>query len=287
MPFPVPTVVHLHGGTTPHDSDGYPTDLVLPAASYGSFPEMPAMAGMPAMTDPGAIITRLTRDYIYPPQPQAATLWYHDHRMDFTGPSVYRGLAGFHIAHDAAEQALPLPEGPRDVPLMIADRAFAADGSFLYPALDPSLRSIPGVDKPSVNGVMGDVILVNGAPWPVMKVASARYRFRILNASNARTYQLALGDPAQGGGFTQIGTDHGLLAAPLPLDAIAISPAQRFDVVIDFTRHKPGEQVTLVNQLGSGSTAVACASTSPAPSATTAASRPRCHPPPRSPRPRQ
>jgi len=254
--LPVPTVVHLHGGTTPHDSDGYPTDFVLPDATYGTFPEMPAMAGMPATTDPDASITRLTRDYTYPPQPRAATLWYHDHRMDFTGPSVYRGLTGFHIARDAAEQALPLPRGARDVPLMILDRAFAADGSFLYPALDPSLRSVPGVDKRSMNGVMGDVILVNGAPWPVMKVDTARYRFRVLNASNARTYQLALDDPSLGAGFTQIGTDHGLLAAPLSLDAIAISPAQRFDVVIDFTRHKPGDQVTLVNQLGSGSTAV-------------------------------
>jgi spore coat protein A len=253
--LPVPTVVHLHGGTTPHDSDGYPTDLVLPAASYGSFPVMPVMAGMPAMTDPGAVITRLTRDYTYPAQPRAATLWYHDHRMDFTGPSVYRGLAGFHIAHDAAEQALPLPKGPRDVPLMIADRAFAADGSFLYPSLDPTLRSVPGVDEPSVNGVMGDVILVNGAPWPVMKVDAARYRFRILNASNARTYQLALDGPSQGTGFTQIGTDHGLLAEPLPQDTIMISPAQRFDVIIDFSRYKPGDQVTVVNQLGSGSTA--------------------------------
>jgi spore coat protein A, manganese oxidase len=253
--LPVPTVVHLHGGTTPHDSDGYPTDFVLPAASYGSFPLMPAMAGMPAMTDPDAITTRLTRDYTYPPQPRAATLWYHDHRMGFTGPSVYRGLAGFHIARDAEEQALPLPQGTRDVPLMITDRAFAADGSFLYPALDPALRSVPGVAEESMKGVMGDVILVNGAPWPVMKVDTARYRFRILNASNARTYQLALDDPSQGNGLIQIGTDHGLLAAPFPQDSITISPAQRFDVVIDFSRHKPGDQVTLVNQLGSGSVA--------------------------------
>jgi spore coat protein A len=255
--LPVPTVVHLHGGTTPHDSDGYPTDFILPDAKYGTFPEMPAMAGMPAMTDPDAVITRQARDYTYPEQPRAGTLWYHDHRMDFTGASVYRGLAGFHIAHGASEQALGLPSGARDVPLMIADRAFAADGSFLYPALDPALRSVPGVEKSSMNGVMGDVILVNGAPWPVMKVDTARYRFRILNASNARTYQLALQDSSQRSlGFTQIGTDHGLLAAPLPQDAIEIAEAERYDVVIDFSRHKPGDQITMVNQLGSGSTAV-------------------------------
>jgi spore coat protein A len=251
--LPVPTVVHLHGGAVPHDSDGYPTDFVLPAASYGDFPAMPAMGDMPAMTDPDAVTSRQTRDYTYPKQPRAATLWYHDHRMDFTGASVYRGLAGFHIAHDAEEQALPLPQGARDVPLMIADRAFAADGSFLYPALDPTMRATPGVDKDSGNGVMGDVILVNGAPWPVFQVDAARYRFRILNASNARTYQLALDDSS---GFVQIGTDQGLLAAPRPLDSIAISPAQRFDVVIDFSKHAVGDQITLTNQLGSGSTAV-------------------------------
>ncbi|HEX4221606.1 MAG TPA: multicopper oxidase domain-containing protein, partial [Pseudonocardiaceae bacterium] len=251
--LPVPTVVHLHGGTTPHDSDGYPTDFVLPDPSHGTFPAMPAMGDMPAMTDPDAVVTRLTRDYTYPPQPRAATLWYHDHRMDFTGASVYRGLAGFHLAHDTEEQALPLPQGQHDVPLMILDRAFAADGSFRYPALDPTLRSVPGVEKQSTDGVMGDVILVNGAPWPAMPVDTARYRFRLLNASNARTYQLALSDSS---GFTQIGTDQGLLAAPQHLDTITIAPAQRFDVVIDFSQHRVGDQITLTNQLGSGSTSV-------------------------------
>jgi spore coat protein A len=253
--LPVPTVVHLHGGTTPHDSDGYPTDFVLPAARYGTFPVMPAMAGMPAMNDPEAEMTKLVRNYVYPSQPRAATLWYHDHRMDFTGPSVYRGLAGFHLARDREEEELPLPKGRRDVPLMIADRAFAADGSFLYPSLEPRLRSTPGVEESGMKGVMGDVILVNGAPWPVMKVDTARYRFRILNASNARTYQLALEDPSRGVGFTQIGTDHGLLAAPLPLKTFQISGAQRFDVVIDFSKHKVGDEITMVNRLGSGSTA--------------------------------
>ena len=254
--LPVPTVVHLHGGHTPHESDGYPTDVVLPAESHGTFPLMPAMGRIPAMTDPAAAVSRLTRDYTYPPQPRAATLWYHDHRMAFTGASVFRGLAGFHIARDAQEQALPLPTGPRDVPLMIADRAFAADGSFLYPSLDPTLRTTAGVEKASMNGVMGDVILVNGAPWPVMNVDTARYRFRILNACNARTLRLALDDPSQATGFTQIGTDQGLLVAPVALNAIEISPAQRFDVVIDFNHHKVGDQITLTNQLGSGSTAV-------------------------------
>jgi spore coat protein A len=251
----VPTVVHLHGGTTPADSDGYPTDLVLPSGADGTFPAMPAMPGMPAMSDPEATTSASRRDYTYPSQPRAGTLWYHDHRMDFTGASVYRGLAGFHIARDSEEAGLPLPGGARDIPLMIADRAFAADGSFLYPALDPTMRT-PGVEKASTNGVMGDVILVNGAPWPVLPVDTARYRFRVLNASNARTYRLALQNSSRDMAFTQIGTDHGLLASPMTRDSIAISPAQRFDVIIDFTRHQVGDEIILVNRLGSRSTAM-------------------------------
>jgi spore coat protein A len=255
--LPAPTVVHLHGGTTPHDSDGYPTDVILPDSKYGTFPQMPAMGTMPAGTDPDATTSRQSRDYTYPPQPRAATLWYHDHRMGFTGASVWRGLAGFHIAHDAEELSLGLPSGAHDVPLMIADRAFAADGSFLYPAVDATMRTTAGVEKQYMNGVMGDVILVNGAPWPVMKVGTAKYRFRILNASNARTYQLALQDSAkQAVPFTQIGTDHGLLAAPSTRGTIQVSEAERYDVIIDFSKHKVGDQITMTNQLGSGPTAV-------------------------------
>lgn len=106
----VPTVVHLHGGHTPADSDGYPTDLVLPVSGWRTDAHHGAMAGK---------VSRGERDYVYPHQQRAATLWYHDHRMDFTGPQVYRGLAGFHLVHDAEEDALPLPGGDRDVPLMV------------------------------------------------------------------------------------------------------------------------------------------------------------------------
>ncbi|MDQ3990530.1 MAG: multicopper oxidase domain-containing protein, partial [Actinomycetota bacterium] len=93
--LPVPTVVHLHGGHTPPEHDGWPTDLLLPAGSH---------------------------DYDYPMDQRAATLWYHDHRMDFTGPQVYRGLAGFHLVRDDEEDALGLPSGERELPLMICDR---------------------------------------------------------------------------------------------------------------------------------------------------------------------
>src|SRR5436305_14689206 len=114
--------------------------------------------------------------------------------MDFTGPQVWRGLAGFYILRDAEEERLPLPRGDTEIALLICDRSFAADGSFQYPAVDPSLRDTPGVDHRYMGGVLGDVILANGAPWPRFEIANVKYRFRILNASNARRYELAL-DP--------------------------------------------------------------------------------------------
>ena len=250
--LPVPVVVHLHGGHTPEASDGYPTDFILPANGFN-----PGMSGMPGMApDPLATVTTGTRTYTFPLAQRATTLWYHDHRMAFTGASVWRGLAGFHLIRDAQENALPLPRGARELPLLIADRAFDVDGSLRYPSKDPSLRMTPGVNAPYQGGVLGDVILVNGRPWPVARVDRARYRLRLLNASNARRYQLILDPPPPGGsGFTQIGSDGGLLAAPLPHDAIEMAPAERFDVVVDFGRYAPGTEVTLANGFGSGSTA--------------------------------
>lgn len=138
---------------------------------------------------------------------------------------------------------------------MLADRAFAADGSFHYPATDAAL-AVPGVTDDYMNGVLGDVILVNGAPWPRLDVDRARYRLRVLNASNARLYRLEL-DPQPSGGdaLVQIGSDGGLLAAPVTHDALEIAPAERFDLVVDFSRYAPGTSVRLVNRFGSGRTA--------------------------------
>lgn len=217
----VPTVVHLHGGHTPADSDGFPMDLVAPQGE---------------------------RTYTYPGAQRAATLWYHDHRMDFTGPQVYRGLAGFHIVTDDEDDALPLPKGARDIPLMIVDRAFEVDGSLRY----PSLPNGPGVEDDYMEGVLGDVILVNGAPWPVLEVDAARYRLRILNASNARRYQLRI-DPATP--MIQVGSDGGLLEKPLSHNELVIAPAERFDVVVDFSGYSPGTELTVHNGFGSGSAA--------------------------------
>ncbi|SEL90937.1 multicopper oxidase family protein [Streptacidiphilus jiangxiensis] len=251
--LPHPTVVHLHGGHTPHDSDGYPMDLIAPLGGGSGGPGGSGMAGMAGMGS--AANVKPERVYDYPMNQRAATLWYHDHTMGFTGPQVYRGLAGFHLVRDDEEASLGLPQGARELPLMLADRAFAADGSFAYPALDPSEMK-PGVTTPYMNGVLGDVILVNGAPWPFAPVDRARYRLRILNASNARRYRLELDpQPPGGGGLLQIGSDGGLLARPVAHDGIELAPAERFDVVVDFSRYPAGSSVRLVNRLGSGSTA--------------------------------
>ncbi len=227
--LPHPTVVHLHGGHVPHDSDGYPMDLIAPLGGT----DTSAMAGMAGMAGMGPATVQPERVYDYPMNQRAATLWYHDHTMGFTGPHVYRGLAGFHLVRDDEEASLGLPSGPRELPLMIADRSFAADGSFAYPALDAS-EVKPGVRAAYMNGVLGDVILVNGAPWPFAPVDLSLIR---------------------GGGLLQIGSDGGLLERPVAHDGIELAPAERFDVVVDFARYPAGSSVRLVNRLGGGGTA--------------------------------
>lgn len=254
--LPSPVVVHLHGGHTPHDSDGYPTDLLLPVGTRNPRKWM-GIPGMPG--DPDAAIRTGEREYDYPLDQRAMTLWYHDHRMGFTGPAVWRGLAGFLLVGDDHEDGLGLPAGDRDVPVMLCDRAFTADGALHYPFDHPGAdlkpHGEPGVKSSSMNGAIGDVILVNGVPWPRMEVDRARYRLRFLNASNARAYSLKLDPPPPGGdGLVQIGGDGGLLERPLAHDHLDISPAERFDIVIDFSRYRPGTKVQLVNTRGSGST---------------------------------
>lgn len=135
--------------------------------------------------------------------------------------------------------------------MKITDRAFDADGAPRYPAMDQRLTSMPGIDPAHMADAAGDVILVNGAPWPELAVDAARYRFRILDAPNARRYELAL-DPVPRGGasFVQIGSDQGLLATPLRHTTLPVAPAERFDVVVDFSRFPAGTRVTLTNRPG-------------------------------------
>ena len=157
-----------------------------------------------------------------------------------TAPQVWRGRS--YIIRDETERSLPLPDGDKDIPILICDRSFDRDGAFLYPAVNLLLKSGPVVQREFMGGVLGDVILVNGAPWPKLEVSNTRYRFRILNASNARRYELALDPPTTARSFVQIGR------APPGHRTIRIAPSERFDVIIDFSRYQQGSVVTLVNK---------------------------------------
>ncbi|HEX6682153.1 MAG TPA: multicopper oxidase family protein [Candidatus Limnocylindrales bacterium] len=242
--LPVPTSTHLHGGVTPAPFDGYPTHLVVPQQLSGSFQQ-----------HHHGRLTPHEFTHEYPLDQPAATLWYHDHRMDFTAPQVYRGLAGMFLLRDDIEEALPLPRGEHEIPLLICDRAFDEDGSFRYPSKDSTLLGEPGVMGAYHQGVEGDVILVNGAPWPQLEVAAVRYRLRILNACNARRLGLRLDPPPpSGAAFTLIGSDAGLLAAPRPVDDLLLAGAERADVILDFSAYPPGTRVVLHNFLGTGYT---------------------------------
>src|SRR5690606_7599076 len=147
----------------------------------------------------------------------------------------------------------PLPRDARELPLMVADRAFEPDGSLFYPAVDPTLHQ-PGVAlEYHHSGMLGDTVVVNGVAWPFCEVDGARYRLRIVNASRARVYQLALDPPPpDGSGFVQIGSDLGLLTAPVRHDTFLISPGERYDVVVDFGAYPPGSTVLLRNTLTDG-----------------------------------
>jgi spore coat protein A len=206
--------VHLHGGHTPPASDGMPTDLIGPGA---------------------------TKTYDYPNNAPGATLWYHDHAIDVTGRHVYMGLAGFYLIQDDIENSLSLPrKNNNDVSLMIQDRLFDSQGALVYPLTDTAVRY----------GVFGDRVLVNGAIQPYYQVARRKMRFRILNGSNARIYNLALsnGDP-----LVQIASDGGLLGYPASRQSITVGPGERIEVVIDFARYALGTSLILKNLDTSGS----------------------------------
>nr|QHT73050.1 laccase [Bacillus amyloliquefaciens] len=224
----VKTVVHLHGGATPPDSDGYPE-----AWFTRDFKEK------------GPYFEKEV--YHYPNKQRGALLWYHDHAMAITRLNVYAGLAGMYIIRERKEKQLKLPAGEYDVPLMIMDRTLNDDGSLFYPSgPDNPSETLP---NPSIVPFLcGNTILVNGKAWPYMEVEPRTYRFRILNASNTRTFSLSLNN---GGRFIQIGSDGGLLPRSVKTQSISLAPAERYDVLIDFSAFD-GEHIILTNGTGCG-----------------------------------
>ena len=210
----VRAAVHLHGGHVPPETDGGPE----------------------AWFTPGQAATLW-----YPNAQHAAPLWYHDHALGITRLNVYAGLAGLYLLRDGVESRLDLPGGEYEVPLVIQDRMFNSDGSLFYPVSDlPVSPQHPG---PWVPEFFGDTILVNGKIWPHLAVEPRRYRFRIYNGSNARFYRLAL---SSGQPFTLIGAEAGLFEHPVEVTQILLAPAERADVVVDFSSLR-GRTLVLTN----------------------------------------
>lgn len=176
------------------------------------------------LIQPGA-----SRTYEYPNRQQGATLWYHDHSHHTEAEHVYRGLHGFYLIEDPAEASLGLPSGEFDVPIMIRDAQFDEKGNLVY--------GFPG-DR--------NVILANGKPQPYFRVAARKYRFRLLNCSSERTFRLRLG----GAEMIQIGSDGGLLPAPVSRTDLGLGPGERTEIVVDFSRNKIGDQLVLTDETG-------------------------------------
>jgi spore coat protein A len=226
----VRTVTHVHGAQVLPDSDGYPDAWVTSDGKAGTV--------VPA--DPAH----------YPNNQAATTLWYHDHALGITRLNVYAGLAGFYLIRDETEDALNLPSGDYEIPLMIQDRKFGVDGSLIYPPPEN------GTHPMWMQEFFGDNICVNGKATPYLEVEPRKYRFRMVNGSNSRFYHMTIvpadaagkrnGRPVDAPPFRQIGSDGGLLPAPTTTHYLIISPGERFDLVIDFSEHK-GENLALVN----------------------------------------
>jgi spore coat protein A len=205
----VRAVVHLHGGRVPPESDGFPEHWFVPGKSSVCF---------------------------YPNDQEATTLWYHDHAMGINRLNMYAGLFGLFLIRDEFEEGLGLPAGKYEIPLIIFDRQLDQEGQLFYPvSTNPKAPWVPEV--------FGEAVLFNGKIFPYLDVEPRPCRFRLLNAANGRFFHLAFADQCE---FQQIGSDQGLLSAPVPLKRLSIGPGERADLIVDFSRHS-GENLVLKN----------------------------------------
>ncbi len=226
----VRAVVHLHGAKAPPESDGYPENWYVPGKSAVCH---------------------------YPNQQDATMLWYHDHALGINRLNVFAGLFGAFFVRDEFEDSLNLPRGKYEIPLVLYDRIFDLEGQLNYPVAADNPKS------PWVPEVFGDAILVNGKLFPYLEVEPRKYRFRVLNGANGRFFHLTLsaektpGEKTPSGqtltasmlggqSFHQIGTDQGLLSAPVPLKLLSIGPGERADLVVDFSGNA-GSSLVLKN----------------------------------------
>jgi spore coat protein A len=277
---PVPVVTHLHGGHSSEESDGFAEAWYLPHAAnlptgfapagsyYETFKaEFAAKYGL--TWDPGTAV------FQYPNDQDATTLWYHDHSLGMTRLNVYAGPAGFYLLRggprDKVTGVLPGPAPALgdpvgttyyEIPIAIQDRSFNHDGSLFYPdnraffeGLDLSQLQIPFIPDPACDGesdispifnpeFFGNTMVVNGKAWPFLNVEQRRYRLRFLNGSNSRFLILKL---SNGLTFWQIGAEGGFLPAPVELTELVMGPAERADVIVDFTNVGVGTEIILQN----------------------------------------
>ena len=210
----VRTVVHLHGGKTGPESDGYPEDWFVSGQSATCY---------------------------YPNQQEAASLFYHDHAMGITRLNAAAGLMGLYLLRSEFEDELNLPKGKYEIPLVIFDRSFHPDGQIYYP-----VSGKPGA--PWVSEYYGSAILVNGKIFPYQEVEPRKYRLRLLNASNGSFYKLSFSPEAtvisEALAFYQIGSEQGFLSAPAETNILILGPGERADLVFDFSSHT-GREVIL------------------------------------------
>lgn len=226
--LPESTIIHWHGLHVPEAMDGHPRFAIAPGERYR---------------------------YQFTVDNRAGSYWFHPHPHGRTGKQVYAGLAGLFLVSDDEEAALDLPRGAQDLPLVLQDRNFDDNNQFVY--LGAPSAGVPaqgggmmggmmgggmGSMMARMMGVFGDNILVNGQPQASLDVGRRAYRLRLLNASNTRRYKLAWSD---GSPLTVIGTDGGLLAAPLQRDYILLAPAERIDLWVDFGQWQAGTELAL------------------------------------------
>jgi spore coat protein A len=225
---PAPVAMHLHGSFSLPQFDGTPLQWFTRTGATG--PHF------------------ISDTYVYGNDQRATMLWYHDHALGNTRTNVYAGLAGLYFVRDEYDTGLPtnplgLPAGTYEVPLVLQDKTFNADGTMFYPSvgLPPHTVWVPEF--------FGDTPVVNGKAYPFLDVEPRRYRFRIVNGSQSRLYDLKL---ASVGGnfqlpFTVVGAEGGFLRAPVPVSSLLIAPGERFDVVVDFGARPKTTQWLLKN----------------------------------------
>ena len=232
---------HLHNGHTPSESDGNPCDFYQNGFFCDQYyPEV--RAGFSTGFGPSGDVNETL-----------STVWYHDHRVDFTSQNTYKGLVGFHLlfsevgsnSGDTGDEGtgFHLPSFPQfDIPLAFADKIF-----------DPTTGQLV-FDLFNLDGILGDRFLVNGVIQPFLVVSPRRYRFRLLDTGPSRFYEFYLTGNVTGKGsptttpYWLIGTDGNLIPHPVQVNGVRIGPAERVDVIIDF-RNLAGQTVYLENRL--------------------------------------